>query len=199
MTTTQRVNLPGIAIGREAVRLPSTGRANGRSNGPAVPFEHLLGRSLGARQASSAARSGATRFAAGGTSAVGVTAYRPLIEATARRYGLDPALLLGVVESESGFNPQALSSAGAKGLMQLMDGTARGLGVTDPYSPEQSVDGGARLLRDLLSRYDGSTSLALAAYNAGPGAVDKHGGIPPYSETRTYVARVLAAASRYGG
>lgn len=120
---------------------------------------------------------------------------RGLIDEAARRYGLDPALVAGVIQTESGFNPRAQSGAGAKGLMQLMDATARGLGVSDPFDPVQNVMGGARLLRQLLDRY-GDVRLALAAYNAGPGAVDRYGGVPPYAETQRYVPTVLAAAGR---
>ena len=125
--------------------------------------------------------------------------YGPLISDAARRHGVDPALVAGVIESESGFNARATSSAGAKGLMQLMDGTARSLGVSDPYDPGQNINGGTKFLRQLLDRYNGDSRLALAAYNAGGGAVDRYGGVPPYPETQRYVPRVLAAADRYRG
>ena len=114
-----------------------------------------------------------------------------LATAAARRHGLDPALVLAVVKVESAFQPQAVSPKGAQGLMQLMPPTARDLGVEDAFDPEQNLDGGARYLRQLLIRYKGDVKRALAAYNAGPGAEDRHNGIPPYRETRQYVRRVL--------
>ena len=102
---------------------------------------------------------------------------------------MDPELLAAVAWTESGFNADAVSHAGAIGLMQIMPGTAEGLGV-DPRDPLQAIDGAARYLRTQLNRF-GSVELALAAYNAGPGAVERHSGIPPYEETTTYVSRVL--------
>lgn len=122
---------------------------------------------------------------------------RQLLAAAARQEGVPPALLAAVVEQESGFDPKAVSPAGAKGLTQLMDGTARDLGVTDPFDPWQSLVGGARFLREMLDRYHGDPRLAAAAYNAGPGAVDKYTGIPPYTETQTYVRRVLSLYGQY--
>jgi soluble lytic murein transglycosylase-like protein len=120
--------------------------------------------------------------------------YTRLIQTTAKRYGVPPALVAAVVKAESGFDSRAESSAGAKGLMQLMDGTAKGLGVKDSFNPVQNVEGGVKYLRGLLERYDGDVRLALAAYNAGPGAVDQYGGVPPYEETQTFVGRVLTYA-----
>ncbi len=119
-------------------------------------------------------------------------AYKGLFEQAGLRYGLAPDLLAAVAQTESGFNPGAVSGAGAWGLMQLMPGTARGLGV-DPTNPAQAIEGAARLLSQNLRTF-GSTSLALAAYNAGAGAVSKYHGMPPYAETRSYVTKVLAAA-----
>jgi hypothetical protein len=110
----------------------------------------------------------------------------------ARRHGLDPALVLAVVAVESGFRPEAVSPKGAEGLMQLMPATADSLGVRDALDPEQNLDAGVRHLGSLLTLYGGDLALALAAYNAGEGAVARHGGIPPYKETRAYVKRVLA-------
>lgn len=114
----------------------------------------------------------------------------PLIQQAAQSNGVDTALVAAVARAESGFNPTAGSPAGAQGLMQLMPGTARGLGVTDPFDAAQSANGGAKYLRVQLDRF-GDPALALAAYNAGPGAVTKYGGVPPYKETQTYVQRVL--------
>lgn len=111
------------------------------------------------------------------------------------RHGVDPALLALVAERESGFDPKAVSPAGAQGLMQLMPGTARGLGVTNSFDPAQAVDGAARLLRSHLDRF-GTVEKALAAYNAGPGNVTKYGGVPPFAETQRYVQWIGA---RYGG
>jgi len=122
--------------------------------------------------------------------------YDDLILRTARAYGVQPALVKAVIAAESNFDAGAVSHKGAMGLMQLMPGTARDLGVEEPFEPSQNVLGGVRYLRDMLSRY-GDVSRALAAYNAGPRAVDRYAGVPPYRETRTYVERVLHYYSRY--
>ena len=123
--------------------------------------------------------------------------FQDMITSAAQKYGIRPALLVAVVKQESNFNPNAKSGVGAKGLTQLMDATARGLGVTDPFDPAQSLDGGARFLGGLLKQFKGNESLALAAYNAGPGAVQKYGGIPPYQETQRYVPKVLGYAAQF--
>ncbi len=127
---------------------------------------------------------------AGASGTAGSSAYAALFARSGAAHGVSPALLAAVARAESGFNPSARSAAGAQGLMQLMPATARGLGV-DPWKPAEAVDGAARLLKSHLQRF-GATELALAAYNAGPGAVAKHGGIPPFKETQAYVAKVMA-------
>ena len=126
--------------------------------------------------------------AAGG--APGPAQYASLFRASEQRNGLPPGLLNAIAKNESAYNPSAVSPAGARGLMQFMPTTAASLGI-DPMDPKQAIDGAGRLMAENLRRF-GSVDLALAAYNAGPGAVTKYGGIPPYSETRTYVQRVLA-------
>lgn len=123
--------------------------------------------------------------------------FGPLIQEAAQKYGVDPALIAAVMETESRFKPDAVSHAGAKGLMQLMPATARGLGVKDPLDPRQAILGGAKLLGILSEKYKGDMKLTLAAYNAGSGAVDKHGGIPPYAETQKYVPLVLTAYEKF--
>lgn len=117
--------------------------------------------------------------------------------AAASKNGIDDAWLRAIAHAESGFDARALSPKGAQGVMQLMPETARAYGVQDAYSPVQSIDAGARHLRVLLQRYRGDLTLAAAAYNAGVGAVGRYGGIPPYRETRVYVAKVQALHARY--
>ena len=120
-----------------------------------------------------------------------------IVQEHATRQALRPELVRAVIQVESGYNPRATSPKGAMGLMQLMPGTARDLGVRDPYDPEENIRGGTKYLRQLLDKYRGNEDLALAAYNAGPGAVDKHGEkVPPYRETRDYVRKVGSAAGK---
>jgi hypothetical protein len=119
--------------------------------------------------------------------------YRSTILAAALGNGVPPALLAALLRSESGFDPSAVSSAGAQGIAQFMPGTARGMGLADPFDPDQAIPAAARLLGGHLRAF-GSVPLALAAYNAGPGAVRRYGGVPPFAETQAYVARVMALA-----
>lgn len=124
--------------------------------------------------------------------------YDLLIHATALEYHVPPALVKAVIAAESAFDPQAVSHRGAQGLMQLMPRTAAGLGVEDAFEPRQNVRGGVGYLREMLDRF-GDVTRAVAAYNAGPAAVDRYGGIPPYRETRDYVDRVLTYYRHYYG
>ena len=118
---------------------------------------------------------------------------------TRNRKTVDPALIKAIIANESGFNANATSNVGAQGLMQLMPGTAAGLGVTDAYDPAQNVAGGTKYIKGLLGKFNGDVRLAVAAYNAGPGAVEKYGGVPPYAETQNYVQNVLASYAKYRG
>ena len=136
----------------------------------------------------------ATAASAGGQS----TPYDDLIAQAAQANGVDPALLKGLIRQESNFDPNAQSPAGAAGLTQLMPATAAGLGVSDPTDPAQAIQGGAKYLRQQLDRFGGDPAKALAAYNAGPGAVQRFGGVPPYAETQAYVQKVLGYARSYG-
>ena len=119
------------------------------------------------------------------------TLYATEIREASARHGVDPALVESVIRAESAFNPTAVSRAGARGLMQLMPKTAVALGVRDSFNPRENIDGGVRHLRYLLDRYPGNIALAVAAYNAGEGAVDSHRGVPPYAETQQYVKAIL--------
>ena len=126
-----------------------------------------------------------------------IARYDNLISRLGREHSVEPALVKAVIAAESNFDPKAVSRKGAQGLMQLMPGTARLLGVEDAFEPEQNVSGGTRYLRKMLTRY-GDMTRALAAYNAGPEAVDRYRGVPPYPETQDYVDRVLTYYVAYG-
>jgi soluble lytic murein transglycosylase-like protein len=148
--------------------------------------------------AATAASTPTAGLAATGASELGADVpYGAEITAAAKKHGIDPALLAGLVKQESGFNPNAGSPAGARGLTQLMPSTAAGLGVTNVLDPAQSLDGGAKYLRAQLDAFGGDVTRALAAYNAGPGAVKRYGGVPPYAETQNYVRAVQANAAAY--
>ena len=134
---------------------------------------------------------GATR-GSGDLSRLGPSRYDDIIREAAAKYNLDPALIKAVIKKESSFNPRAGSSAGARGLMQLMPGTFREMGGRNAMDPRDNIMAGAKYLSQMLRQHNGDMSLALAAYNAGPGNVRKHGGIPPFRETRNYVATVMS-------
>lgn len=119
------------------------------------------------------------------------------VAAAVERFGVDPALVRAIMHAESWFNPLAVSHAGAQGLMQLMPATQRQYGVADPFDPQQNIIGGVHYLADLLQRFEGDWQLAVAAYHAGETAVDRHGGVPPFSETREYLRRVGILRDRY--
>lgn len=125
--------------------------------------------------------------------------YKDVVNRACMMHGMDEALVRAVIEVESDFNRYAISTAGARGLMQLMPETMFYLGVRNPWDPDQNVQGGTMYLKNLLSRFSGDMKLALAAYNAGPGAVERYGSIPPYPQTRDYVQKVIHRYQKYSG
>jgi soluble lytic murein transglycosylase-like protein len=162
---------------------------------PAVDFNAVLARALQPQTAADPSLAPA----ADAPAPVPDAEIDSLVQQNAQIWQVDPALIKSVIANESSFNANATSPVGAQGLMQLMPETAASLGVRNPYDPAQNVAGGTRYLRSLLDRFNGDTRLAVAAYNAGPGAVEKYGDVPPYSETRNYVQNVLGSLDRYRG
>jgi len=134
-----------------------------------------------------------------GTVRLNMEAYSAEVRAAASEFGVDEAVVRAIIHAESAFRPNAVSHAGAQGLMQLIPATASRFGVSDVFDPGQNIRGGVQYLAWLLKRYEGNLTLAAAGYNAGEGAVDRHGGVPPYAETQRYVQRVGTLAERYRG
>lgn len=183
-----------------AVELPGLPHPDDQS----ASFAQMVRAELAAQNAAQAGgtempgiASGAAVGAINGPSMVPPAEIEQLVNQNASQWNVDPALVKAIIANESGFNANATSNVGAQGLMQLMPGTASGLGVTNAYDPAQNVAGGTRYIKGLLERFDGDVRKAVAAYNAGPGAVEKYGGVPPYAETQNYVQNVLASYEKY--
>lgn len=153
-------------------------------------FNAALTQALGENEAPPVATAGAS-------APVAPAQIDALVNQNAATWQVDPSLIKAVIANESAYDPNATSPVGAQGLMQLMPETAAAMGVRNPYDPAQNVAGGTRYLRSMLDRFNGDVKLAVAAYNAGPEAVEQYGGVPPYAETQGYVANVLASYQRY--
>jgi soluble lytic murein transglycosylase-like protein len=164
---------PGKPAGSEPQERPAPGK---KPEGPVIP---------------TARPDRPVRFALGQAVAERVNTYAPLIREAAEKHGVDENLIKAVMATESAGNPRARSSADAKGLMQLIDGTAQSMGVRNSWNPRENILGGAKYLQQMLARFGGNVEHALASYNAGPGAVKRYGGIPPFRETQQYVGRVM--------
>lgn len=172
-----------------AARGSSTTGTTGGSDGSAPSFSSAFEEAVSSLQ-NTAVPSGSQNAAVSGST----ISLDDIFQKASDTYGVPVQLLKAVAKAESNFDPKAESSAGAQGIMQLMPATARSLGVTDAFDPEQNIMGGAKYLGQQLTRYDGNTVLALAAYNAGPGNVAKYDGVPPFKETQNYITKVMAYA-----
>lgn len=200
---------PAEGVPYRAIGVPETRTGAARSSSQLFVYEGPDGERLvtNQRQDPAALRLIATygrptasvrcRLAADAVMPAGSGPFDAMIAREAGTWNLDPLLIKSVIWVESCFDPQAVSRVGAHGLMQLMPGTAADLGVTDRFDPAQNIRGGVRYLAQMLERFDQSLELALAAYNAGPGAVERHAGVPPFAETRQYVERVQGHYRRY--
>lgn len=160
-------------------------------NEPNADFQAILNDEAAGLLNSASGNTIGTNKATGGVGIVSPEELDVYINAASKKYNISPKIIKAVIKAESSFDPNCLSKAGAMGLMQLMPATANGLGVKDPYDPAQNIEGGVKYLNYQLKRFDGNIEFALAAYNAGPGAVEKYGGIPPYAETQNYVKKIM--------
>src|SRR5579884_3145676 len=179
------------AVTRRIAEITGQNTVPSAAPGAAAPsFASMVSAALGNDAADPAA-------SAGGPAPIAPAQIERLVNANAGALGVDPALVKAIIANESGFDANATSRTGAQGLMQLEPQTAAALGVANAYDPAQNIYGGTRYIKGLLERFHGDLRLAVAAYNAGPGAVEKYGGIPPYAETQTYVENVLGAYQQY--
>ena len=195
----QLESMLGLSPAGAPVGTPSTTGTSSTPSSSPTSFAARLASVTGPPATTGATDASATTGATatgGATTPGAATPFAPEIDAAAKKYGVDPALLRGLIRQESNFNANATSPAGARGLTQLMPGTAAALGV-NPAIPAQAIEGGAKYLRQQLDKFGGDPAKALAAYNAGPGAVQRYGGVPPFAETQNYVRKVLAYAAEY--
>lgn len=161
------------------------------ANQPANEFATALSGAVNQQQAPGSVQKNKTSTTGNSASSSSIA---KMVQVAANKYGVDPKLAMAVAEAESGLSQEAVSSVGAVGVMQLMPETASSLGVHNINDPRENIDGGVRYLKQMLTTFDGDVTRAVAAYNAGPQAVKNYNGVPPYSETRNYVAKVLSLA-----